>query len=103
MIKHEIKVDFKNSNDLTNLIEKSYFLDGDTGKILKKEHYLKIDESKDIDYSIFKGLDGATVKLLNDDVVDGSMRFMVEEVDSEIRLYPISIYAIKEGNRYSFY
>jgi hypothetical protein len=103
MVKHEIKVELKNSIQLTNLIEKSYFLEGDSGKILKKDHFITISPENDIDYSIFKGMDGATVKVLNEDVIDGSMRFMVEESNTEIRLYPISIYAIKQGNIYSFY
>lgn len=103
MLKHEIKVEFKNSQELSSLIQKSYFLEGDSGKILTKSNYLKIAESDDVNYSIFKGLDGATVKILNDDVIDGSFRFLVEEIDDEVRLYPISIYAVKEGDRYSFY
>lgn len=103
MIKHEIKVEFKDSDELSNLISKSYFLEGDSGKILKRDHYLKIDESKDIDYSIFKGLNGGTVKIHNDDIINGSMRFMIEESNDEIHLYPISIYAVKEENKYSFY
>ena len=103
MLKQEIKVEFKNSKELTDLIEKSYFLEGDSGKILKKEHYLKVDESEDVDYSIFKGLDGAIVKLINEDVINGTFRLMVDETTSDVRLYPVSIYVIKEESKYSFY
>jgi hypothetical protein len=31
------------------------------------------------------------------------MRFIVEENEDEIKLYPISIYCIKEEDKYSFY
>lgn len=102
MIKHEIKVEISKSEELEKIIEKAYFEDGLVGKIIGKKHYLVIDESDEINYTIFKGLDGATVKVTNEDVIDGSMRFIVDETEGEVRLYPISIYCIKE-DRYSFY
>jgi hypothetical protein len=102
MIKHEIKVEISKSEELEKIIEKAYFEDGLVGKILGKKHYMVIDDSDEINYTIFKGLDGATVKVTNEDVIDGSMRFMVDETEGEVRLYPISIYCIKE-DRYSFY
>jgi hypothetical protein len=102
MIKHEIKVEISKSEELEKIIEKAYFEDGLVGKILGKKHYMVIDDSDEINHTIFKGLDGATVKVTNEDVIDGSMRFIVDETEGEVRLYPISIYCIKE-DRYSFY
>lgn len=101
MIKHEIKVELSDSNSIQELIEKTYFEEGDRGKIVGKKHYLTIEEVDDINYTIFKGLNNATVKVMND-IIDGNMRFIVDESNGDIRLYPISIYCIKEG-RYSFY
>jgi hypothetical protein len=72
------------------------------GKILGKKDYLIIDESDDINHLIFKGLNNATVKITNE-VVDGYMRFMIDETQGDIRLYPISIYCIKENDKYTFY
>ena len=72
------------------------------GKILGKKDYLTIDESDDINHVIFKGLNNATVKITNE-VVDGYMRFMIDETQGDIRLYPISIYCIKENDKYTFY
>ena len=103
MVKHEIKVGMTNSKEIKNLIEKAYYLDGHHGKITGKKHYLVIHEDDDINYAIFKGLDGATAKIINEDIIDGSMRFMVDESEGEVRLYPISIYCIKEHDKYSFY
>lgn len=103
MVKHEIKIEFSEEKKLSDLINKAYFIDGDSGKITKKKHFISITSKNDIDYSILKGMNGATIKINNDNLIDGSMRFMVEEVDNEIRLFPISIYAVKEGNLYSFY
>ena len=101
MIKHEIKVELSDSNSIQELIEKTYFEEGYRGKIVGKKHYLTIEEEDDINYTIFKGLNNATVKVMND-IIDGNMRFIVDESNGDIRLYPISIYCIKE-ERYSFY
>lgn len=102
MTKHEIKVELNDSKSIVNIIESSYFQDGQMGKILGKKDYLTIDESDDINHVIFKGLNNATVKITNE-VVDGYMRFMIDETQGDIRLYPISIYCIKENDKYTFY
>lgn len=103
MVKHEIKVEYNDTEYLTSLIEKSYFEEGYKGKIMGKKHYLLIEDTNDINYTIFKGLNNATVKLTNE-TIDGSARFLVDETHGDIRLYPISMYCIKEeNNKYSFY
>jgi hypothetical protein len=103
MIKHEIKVEFSNTEVLKNLIKKAYFEEGYMGKITGKENYIKVDESvDDIAYTIFRGLNSVTAKITNE-VVDGAMRFMIDETQGEVRLYPISIYCIEEDGRYIFY
>jgi hypothetical protein len=103
MLKHEIKVDISKTEELVNIIEKSYFEEGFAGKIMGQKHYLTIDESDDINYSIFKGLHNATVKVSNEEVIDGTLRFIVNEENGDIRLYPASIYCIREEDRYIFY
>lgn len=103
MVKHEIKVEFNNSEALRKIIETAYFDEGFGGKILGKKHYITIDESDDINHTIFKDMNNVTVKITNDEVIDGAMRFVIDETEGEVRLYPISIYSIKEENRYIFY
>ena len=103
MVKHEIKVELEKSEDLLNLIQKAYSQEGLNGKILGKNHYITIQESDDINWTIFNGLNNATVKISNSNVIDGTMRFIVDETSGEIRLYPISIYCIKEDEKYIFY
>jgi hypothetical protein len=103
MVKHEIKVEISNSEEIKTLIQKAYFEEGLQGKILGKNHFLKISKEDDINYTIFKDLNGVTVKITNEDVIDGTMRFMVDESEGEVKLYPISIYAISENGRYIFY
>ena len=102
MVKHEIKVELKETNSLLEIIEKSYFEEGFKGKILGKNNYLTIDEKDEVNHLIFKGLNNATVKITNE-IIDGSMRFLVDETQGDIRLYPISIYCVKEETKYSFY
>lgn len=101
-MKHEIKVEFSDSKALQELIEKAYFEKGTKGKISGNQHYIRIDESDDVLHTVFKGLNNATVKIINDDVLEGSMRFLIDETQGEIRIYAASIYCIKE-DKYSFY
>ncbi len=65
MIKHEIKVEFSNTEAIRSLIEKAYFEEGYMGKIMGKNHFIKVDESNDVDYTIFKGLNSVTAKITN--------------------------------------
>jgi len=102
MVKHEIKVEISDSTILNKIINDSYFADGQMGKLIGKRDYLTIEESDDVNYTIFKGLNNATVKITND-VIEGSMRFIVDETHNEVRLYPVSIYCIVENEKYSFY
>ena len=101
MVKHEIKIPFSNGDELKQIIQKAYFEEGDRGKLLGRKNYIKVND--DVNHAIFKGLHNITVKLTNEELIDGSIRFLVEEKDNEIRLYPISIYAIQEEEKYIFY
>jgi hypothetical protein len=104
MIKQEIKINFQDTEKLNEFIIKSYFLDGDRGKINGKKNYLTIDETDDdVNFAILKSLNNATIKITNDDIIDGNMRFMVDESNGDLRIYPISIYCLEEGKKYSFY
>lgn len=103
MFKHEIKVELSNNNGLIDLIEKTYFKEGYLGKISdSKKNFIKIED--DVNVTILNGLHNGFVKITNEDVIDGTLRFLIDESENEIRLYPISIYCIKmDENRYSFY
>ena len=103
MVKHEIKVELKSTEEIKKIIELAYFEEGFGGKILGKKHFLTITENDDVNWTIFNGLHNATVKITNEEIIDGSMRFVIDESEGDIRLYPISIYCIKEEDRYIFY
>lgn len=101
-MKHEIKIEFSDTKVLQDLIDKAYFDKGTKGKISGNKHYIKIDEGDDVLYTVFKGLNGATTKIINEDLIDGSMRFIIDETSGEVRIYAASIYCIKE-DKYIFY
>ena len=101
MVKHEIKVEFTNTESLRQIIEKAYFEEGTMGKITGNQHYVVVEEA-DVAYSVIKGLHNVTIKVTND-LIDGSMRFIIDESNDDLRISPISIYCIKEEERYIFY
>lgn len=103
MVKHEIKVELNKSEELRKIIDIAYFDEGFGGKIIGKKHYISITKEDDINWTIFNGLHNATVKIVCEDVIDGTMRFVIDESEGDVRLYPISIYCIKEEERYIFY
>lgn len=103
MVKHEIKVEVSKPEEIKDLIQKAYFEEGNQGKIIGKKHFLEIPKEDDVNYEIFKDLDGATVKVSNTDIIDGTMRFMVNESNGYVKLYPVSMYAIVENGKYIFY
>lgn len=101
MLKHEIRLEMSNTETIKNIIEKAYFEEGYMGKIIGKENFLLIEEDDIVNHTILKGLHNSTIKISND-IIDGSMRFIVDESNEDIRLYPISIYCVKD-EKYSFY
>jgi hypothetical protein len=104
MVKYEIKVELSKTQEIQTLIEKAYFEDGFGGKIIGKQHFLSITPEDDVNWTIFNGLHNATCKILNEEVIDGALRFVIDQQDeAEIRLYPISVYCIKESDKYIFY
>jgi len=101
-MKYELKIEYKDSDQLKNIIEKSYFEHGNNGKLRGKTHFITI-EKEDPLFVVFKGLNNATTKIVNDELIDGSMRCVVDENTEIIQLYPINNYCIIEKEKYSFY
>jgi hypothetical protein len=104
-MKSELKLEFNNNDVLNNLIQKSYFEEGQMGRLSGKKNFIEVTpDLDDILHTILKDLNNATVKISNPDLIDGSCRFIVSERNNEIKIKPISIFCIKdETGRYSFY
>jgi len=104
-MKSEIKIEFSNNKELKKVIEKAYFEEGYLGKLLTKNNFVEVTpELDDILHTVIKGLNNATVKITNNDLIDGSCRFMVDDTGDNPKLFPISMYCIVDDNKkYIFY
>lgn len=101
-MKYEMKIEFSKKKELDNIIKKSYF-DNNNGKLCGNSQHLKIDK-KDPIYIMLKGLNNMTIRITNEEIIDGCMRFVVDgEHENHINLIPCSIYCIIENEKYSFY
>lgn len=101
-MKYELKIEFNKNEELKSLIEKSYFEDGTQGKLIGQKESLKIQNDDPL-YIIFKGLNNMTVRLHNQELIEGSLRLVVDEHEWGVNLFPCSVYCIVEDQKYSFY
>ena len=102
-MKYELKIELKEENkQIEDVNQKSYFENGTNGKLIGNKSCIKIPDSDPL-FIVFKGLNNMTIKLLNDEMIDGSMRCVVDESTNLINLYPINNYCIVEDGKYSFY
>lgn len=102
-MKHELKIEFKEKQVLEDVIKNSYFKDFNNGKLIGKKHSILIKKEDPL-FIAFKDLNNLTVKLLNEDMIDGCFRcIVVHELENEIELYPINNYCIIQDQKYSFY
>lgn len=101
-MKYELKIEFKEKDELEKMIQRSYFEDGTMGKLVGKKAYIQIKQDDPL-FIVFKGLNNITAKLTNEDLIDGSMRCVVDETEEVINLFPINNYCIVEHEKYSFY
>ena len=101
-MKYELKIEIKDKNQLTQVIEESYFKTGTKGKLVGKQSSIKIDKEDPL-FIVFKGLNNMTAKIINDELIDGSVRCVVDETSEVISLFPVNPYCIIEDEKYSFY
>lgn len=97
-----MKIDFNKKEELKKLIEQSYFKSGSMGKLAGKKYSLSIKKD-DPFYIMLKGLNNMIVRLYNHELIEGSLRMLVDEHDWGVNLFPCSIYCIVEDEKYSFY
>jgi hypothetical protein len=102
-MKSELKVEFKDAKVLKELIDKSYYEQGQQGKLMGKKSIKVNEKDDDVFYTIVKGLDRSTIKITNPNVINGNMRFLLEQDGDGYNLFPISIYCVSENDIYTFY
>lgn len=100
-MRYEIKIEFNKIDELKRVIESSYF-ENNNGKLIGQKDFIHIDLEDPL-YIIFKGLNNLTVRLTNQEMIEGSLRCVVSENEKSIDLYPINNYCIIENKKYSFY
>ena len=96
-MKHELKIEYKDTKTFSAFIKETY----DNGILTTKNSKMKFEKNSNI-YSICKGLSNHTIRLTNDELIEGSLRFSIQEENDTIYLYPCSIIYEMEGNKYSF-
>lgn len=104
-MKSEIKIEFSNNKELKKIIQKAYFEEGYLGKLLTNSNFIEVtSDVDDIFYTVVKGLNNATIKVTNNELIDGSCRFIVDDTGENPKIYPISMYCIIDDNKkYIFY
>lgn len=93
-----MSIKYSDDSELASLIELCYFNDNNGVLRNKKQLLLKKD---DVNFKILNGLT-CDVKLKSP-LVEGTMRFLKQELADSILLKPISVYCIKKDDKYSFY
>lgn len=96
-MKNELKIDFKETQILKQLLQDTY----NEGVISNTKNKIVFEEDT-INYQLCKGLHNLTVRLWNDELIDGSLRCIIQEEESHISLYPCSIHYEIDNNKYSF-
>ena len=85
-MKYDIKIDFKDIKILSRYIKSVY----NNGYLIDKSKPLEIAENSFI-FPLCKGLTNHTVRLCNEELIDGSLRLIIEEHSNVILLYPASM------------
>jgi hypothetical protein len=103
-MKNEIKVEVNNKELLENMINESYFKNGNNGKLVKPLSKTKVSyETDNVLYTFVKGLNNVVFKITNEELIDGSMRCIITS-EKETIIEPISNFCIVDENKkYSFY
>jgi hypothetical protein len=104
-MKSEIKIEFSNKKELKKIIEKAYFEEGYLGKLLTNSNFIEVTpDVDDILHTVIKGLNNATIKISNEELIDGTCRFIVDDTGDNPKIFPISMYCIVDDNKkYIFY
>jgi hypothetical protein len=96
-MKHELKIEYKDTKTFSTFIESSY----KDGNLVNRNNKMIFTKGSTI-HSLCKGLSNHTIRLTNDEIIDGSLRLSIQEEGEEVALYPCSIVYEMDSNKYSF-
>jgi hypothetical protein len=96
-MKYELKIDFKDTKLFLDYIKSCY----NGGVLVDKTKKLIFDNTTTV-FPLCKGLTNLCARLYNDEIIDGSLRFIINEENDLVSLTPCSIYYEIDNNKYSF-
>ena len=96
-MKHEIKIEFKDTKLLLEFIKSTY----NNGNLSDRTKKLDFDKDTQV-FTLCKGLSNHTVRFWNDDIIDGSLRLIIQENKDSVSLYPCSIHYEMDNDKFSF-
>ena len=96
-MKYELRLEFKDTKFFIDFIKKSY----KDGVLVDRNQKIVFDKN-DPSFSLCKGLTNLSARLYNEDIIDGTLRFIICEEQDNVSLYPCSLYCDYENNKYSF-
>ena len=96
-MKHEIKIEFKDTKLLLDFIKSTYT----NGYLSDRTKKMDFDKDTNI-FFLCKGLSNHTVRLWNEEIIDGTLRLIIQENKDTISLYPCSIHYEMDNEKYSF-
>lgn len=103
MIEKEVKVEINNDDILSDLIQKAYFEKGQMGKLMGDDYCIESSQIKDSKIDYLKDLDGSIIKATNENIINGSIRLIVNSSKTGFQLKPVSIYCIEENDKYTLF
>jgi hypothetical protein len=96
-MKYELRIEIKDTGRFLDLIKKSY----KNGFLADKNQKLIYDNQSHI-FHLCKGLTNLTARLYNEEIIEGTIKFLISEEQNCVYLYPCSLYCEFENNRYIF-
>ena len=96
-MKHEIKIEFKDTKLLLEFIKSTY----SNGYLSDRTKKLDFDKDTNI-FALCKGLSNHTVRLWNEEIIDGSLRLIIQEGKENVSLFPCSICYEMDNTKFSF-
>lgn len=96
-MKYDIKIEFKDTKLLLEFINSSY----NNGYLSDRTKTLDFSKDTQI-YSLCKGLSNHIARIWNDEILDGTLRFIIKENNDSVSLCPCSIHYEMDNNKFSF-
>ncbi len=96
-MKYELKYEFNETKILLTFIKKAY----KNGKLVDKNNKLTFKSDTEI-YTLCKSLTNNCIRLHNNDIMEGSLKFIIQEEKNRIDLYPCCLFYEIINDKYIF-